>query len=100
VCRDDEPGPADARGKCGRAAGRKEEVPVNGIWAKSPCRRNRPRRQRGVFQRRAATTVDHDALELVPLPLELEGNLLHEDAEIRSRGARKHLRYQENFHVC
>jgi len=98
--RDDEPGAADARGEGGRGARGKQEVPIDRIGAESPCRGNRPCRQGCELERGAAPVVDDRALELVPLGLQLNRDLLHEDAEIRSHGTRKHLRYQENSHFC
>jgi hypothetical protein len=98
MCRDDEPRAAEPRGKGGCCARREEEMGVDHIRPEASSCRDGPSRQGRVFQRSAASVIDHHALELIPLALELVGDLLDEDTEIRRRRAGKKLRDQENSH--
>jgi len=88
-----------SRGEGGSRARGEEEVRVDDVGMKPARLGERASREASVFGRRAAPVVDHHTGDVVASALELVSKLLYEDAEVGSRGARIHLRNEQNTHV-
>ncbi len=88
-----------SRREGGSRARGEEEVRVDDVGMKPARLGERASREASVFGRRAAPVVDHHTGDVVAGALELVSKLLYEDAEVGSRGARIHLRNEQNTHV-
>ena len=83
----------------GERPGRGEEMRVDDVRLESPGHADGLCAQADVLRPRTAAVVDHGALELVALRDQLALELGDEDAEIRVRGARVHLRDEQDAHL-
>ena len=86
------------RGEQGAEPGGEEEVRVDDVGPEAAGSANRASGEANVSQLRAATLVEHDALELVPALGERPLEALDEDAEVGRRGRRVHLRDEQDPH--
>ena len=78
---------------------RHEKMGVHDVRAEAPSRTHGVDAEARVLRPRPATPVDHGALELVPLRLQLVLDLGDEGAEVRIVRARVHLRDEQDAHA-